>query len=285
MMFRTFIKSLASLVLLATILIVAAGCQGQSNRVGIGDDMDMEEARIQNILDLVLNDMITEEEFLEFDESTINQVLNRFAAMFPPSDEEIEERRERQRLEREERRRFDLEYILGDTSRGRTSPSTEGAADADLQTIERFVFTDGHAHGGHGLAIDITHDMVYFDPRAGSNGLSILRLDENPFYAKFINNDLERLIQAIEESNLRNWPERIEGEWATHTTNWGSTWTVGIKFSDGVFLRRSGGGATNSHPPEDEWRILVDFINTLGQEVIERHAAETAQAEEETQDE
>ena len=95
-MFWTFIKSLASLMLLATILILATGCQEQSNIVGIGEDMDMEEARIQNILDLISNEMITEEEFLELDENTINAVLSRIDEMFPPTVQDAEERRERQ---------------------------------------------------------------------------------------------------------------------------------------------------------------------------------------------
>ena len=183
----------------------------------------------------------------------------------------------RQRQSAYERMQTNLTYILGNPFQGRISPSTEGATQADLHTIERFVFTTGHAHGGSGLVIDILHGRVYFNPRAGSGGLSILRLDHSEHrYAEFKEYDLERLVRAIEESSLLDWQENIRGEVIENAVGGTTAWHVGIRFPDNIFLRRTGSGHSNFHPPAAQWKVLTDFINTLGEEIIERHAAETA---------
>ena len=170
--------------------------------------------------------------------------------------------------------RINVSYIVWD------SFFTPAPDDADLRTIERFVYVVRNPYMGHTFVIDRTHGRVYYDPHWTAIFLESIRHS-----ADFREKDLDRLIETIKNSNLRNWPDYIEGERRTDTTNWGSTWTVGIKFSDGSILRRSGSGAYNSHPPQDQWDVFINFIDTLGQEIIERHAAETAQTEEESQDE
>ncbi|MDR2183656.1 MAG: hypothetical protein LBE55_05730, partial [Clostridiales bacterium] len=60
------------------------------------------------------------------------------------------------------------------------------------------------------------------------------------------------------------------------------SWRLGILFSDGTVLRRSGSGFSglgDFFPPDGQFDILNDFIMTIGTEIQERHAAEAAQSE------
>jgi len=54
------------------------------------------------------------------------------------------------------------------------------------------------------------------------------------------------------------------------------SWMIGIKFSDGTMLRRSGSGMdwTNVASSTDQLAILTDFISTIGAEAQLRHEAE-----------
>jgi len=256
-------------------LILLSGCL--DNQPGARGDTNMEELNIQELVDRYMSGEMTDDEFDAFDLATRNAILRNLPLQIS------DEQREIWRLEDEEWFRTNLEYILGNPFQGRIPPSTEGAAQANLQTVERFVFTTGYVNTGVGLVIDILHNRVYFNPSANSNGFGIFRLDDASHHsAELKDYDLERLIRAIEESGLRDWPERIRGERNEHlSTGSSASWNVGIQFPDNVFLRRGGGGI----PPEEQWRVFSDFIDALGQEIIERHAAEIAQAEEEAQDE
>jgi len=144
--------------------------------------------------------------------------------------------------------------------------------DIDLRTIERFIFHHGMFHGGIGLVLDRMHGRVYYDPR---NFMFAIRPDLMPFSAEFMEDDLNKLIQTIEESGLFAWQEYYAGEFEEGVRDGGSGWAVGILFSDGSILRRGGSGDNRNYlPPEDEFAVLTDFIRTLGAEIIERHNLE-----------
>ena len=157
--------------------------------------------------------------------------------------------------------RNNLDYII----RGSFVPA---AYDIDLQTIERFVFTHGGFFSVVGLVIDRMHGRVYYDPSSFAEFLPAMR-----FSAGFRESDLSRLINAIEKSNLRNWQEFYTGEF-DGAEDGGRSWSVGILFSDGSILRRGGSGDRNYRPPEDEFSILFNFIETMGAEIIRRHGLE-----------
>jgi len=81
------------------------------------------------------------------------------------------------------------------------------------------------------------------------------------------------LIQTIEESGLRDWQEVYRGESRPRVLDGGSSWLVGILFSDGSIMRRRGSGNVTNIPPEmeNEFAILTNFVRTLGAEIMERH--------------
>ena len=153
----------------------------------------------------------------------------------------------------------------------------------DLQTIERFVFIESIGFIGHGLVIDKMHDMLYLYPlRDGDGGL--FDLGHYNTSTQFQPQDLTRLIQVIKDADIRNWQEYYEGDLEFKGLgNFGHTWNIGILFSDGTILRRSGLGLvenTDFFPPQDQWDMLKDFIDAMGEEIQGRHEAEQA-----TQDE
>ena len=158
--------------------------------------------------------------------------------------------------------RYNLRYI----THGNFVPASY---DIDLQTIERFVFTFGGLRG-IGLVIDRMHGRIYYNPYLNF----VEFIDGIPFHTNFRGEDLSRLINAIERSNLHNWQEFYAGEVDRGVEDGGTSWRVGILFSDGTILRRGGGGHRNYLPPEDEFAILFNFIETLGAEIIQRHGLE-----------
>ena len=160
------------------------------------------------------------------------------------------------------RNRYDLIYLIRENF-------VPAACDTDLQTIERFIFYHGTFWGGFGIAIDRMHGMVYYDPHEAG---IVTRIRSVLFSAEFIEEDLSRLIRAINESGLREWQEYYAGEFDDYKKDGGSFWAVGILFSDGTILRRGGSGDINYLPPENEFAILTDFVRTLGAEIRERHA-------------
>lgn len=149
--------------------------------------------------------------------------------------------------------------------------------DVNLQTIERFVFTEiADWQVNRGFILDKMHDRTYF---CDNFAFGFLTLAHFRYPSEFQEQDLTRLIQAIEESNMLNWnshyqgrsqPTNIEGDLSRH-------WTLGILFSDGTMFRSSGTGIefrNDFFPPQHEWQILTDFISEIGAEVQERHHAE-----------
>ena len=152
----------------------------------------------------------------------------------------------------------------------------------DLRRIERFVFWENIGAGGYGFVMDRLHNnRVYYSPSSAR----VEMLEFNRFSAEFREEDLDRLIQAIEQSGLRNWeysyrdPPPRNGP--SHTGH--GSWQVGILFDDGTMLRRGGLGLSPSaFPPEEQFRVLTDFVRTIGAEIEERHNAEqTAAADDE----
>jgi len=189
----------------------------------------------------------------------------------------------------EEFMRTNVEHVI----RGEFTPA---ATDIDFQTIERFVFYHNIDRGrGHTFILDKMYDNVYYSPSVGGatnlNSRALLS-------ASFKEDDLNRLIQVIEEADIRNWEEFYEGEINRVTVifdeeddivlpvgNWmlgaAGEWAIGIQFSDGTMLRRSGSGTTISYdffPPQDQWVILISFIVEMGEEIQERHRAEATQS-------
>jgi len=148
----------------------------------------------------------------------------------------------------------------------------------DLNTIVRFGFESG-VGGRHfdSLAIDGNFDVVY-------TGVAFHNLQLARYSATLIDSDMERLIQAIEGSNLLHWQEDFVVPADPHVRGDFSHWTLGILFEDNTVIRRGGVGPSHNDagafPPRDEWDVLFDFVRALGQEIIERHAVENPQSDE-----
>jgi len=156
--------------------------------------------------------------------------------------------------------RTNVEHVI----RGGYTPAD---IDVDFQNIERFVFMRGSEHSGTGFVLDKMHGRVYFNPRRQIVDM----LEFIPYSTVFREEDLERLIVAIEEARLRDWDYLYENEPSDPRSGWG--WQIGILFSDGTMMRRAG---RNSTPPVEQWDILNDFVLSIGEEIQERHCAEQA---------
>ena len=118
---------------------------------------------------------------------------------------------------------------------------------------------------------NIDYGMLYYDP---SLFFRVTRINSIPFSAEFIEEDFIRLLQAIEESGLRDWQGCYCGELDSFIKDGGVGWAVGILFADGSILRRRGVGEhgnTDWLPPDNEFAILTDFVRTLGAEIRDRH--------------
>jgi len=143
--------------------------------------------------------------------------------------------------------------------------------DVDLQTIERFYFNRGSGIWGRTFVLDRMHGRVYYNPQHRWSWLESM-----PYSAEFIDDDFNRLIQAIEESNLFTWQEYYVGLVDTLVLGWGTGWSMAIQFSDGTILRRGGSrfhslGINDHLPPLDEFAVLTNFVETMGARVITRH--------------
>jgi len=169
----------------------------------------------------------------------------------------------------QERRSDNPSYILNGTD------FPVASNDIDMATIKRFVFSFADLHSGHSLVVDKMYGGVYF---CNWSNLRYMSLSSMPFSATFTQQDLDRLILAIEESDLRHWQENYEGERGQDHQFF--YWSLGIEFADGSLMRRSGSGSWDYSPPEHQWDIFTNFINTMGEEIMERHNAENPQADE-----
>jgi hypothetical protein len=249
------------------VLLLAISCTtSQFSYIAEIGDNEMNEMTIEILAERLLSGEMSMDEFNELDLEIQNAIVRMTARPLTEREQEV------WRTQQQALRRTHLNYIVV----GNFIPAP---ADADLQTIERFVFHSGTSHFGFGLAIDIAHGRVYYEPNGGSFGEGILWLHTVDFFANFIEDDLIRLIQAIEASGLRNWDEFYQGEFDDFVEGGGTLWRVGIEFSDGTIMRSGGSGHTDFHPPLDQFNILTDFISTIGAEIEERHAAEAAQGE------
>jgi len=162
----------------------------------------------------------------------------------------------------EEYQRGNLSYILN------LEDYTPADRNIDLRTIERFIF--GYSTDwppiGYGIVIDKMYGMVYFNPDMPT--ISVLR--HNEIYAEFIEQDLDRLIKAIEKSSLLDW-DGVYGNLPLDHVRW----RLGILFDDGTMFRSRGVGTfAEALPPEEQFSIFTDFVLALGEEIIERHKAE-----------
>jgi hypothetical protein len=137
-----------------------------------------------------------------------------------------------------ERRINNVDYITSGTY-------TPADRDADMLTMVRFVFAQTTAWpDGYGLAIDMLHNnRVYFNPSlAVVGGLDFVEIS-----AEFIEDDKERLIEAIEESGVRDWQPVYE--WDASFGDGAGRWSLGIKFADGTIMRRTGWSADGGIRP------------------------------------
>jgi len=178
--------------------------------------------------------------------------------------------------------RYNLRYILA-----RGEDQIHASNDVDFQTIERFVFLNGGDERGDVLVIDRMHNEVHFMSERGP-AISLAERLPLEHTAEFIQADFNQLIEALNESGLRNWQEIYQGETDPTMHGGGRYWMVAMLFSDGTIMQRSGNGASivltpegitmadDFFPPQDQWTILTNFVQTLGQEIIERHNAENA---------
>ena len=147
-------------------------------------------------------------------------------------------------------------------------PYTPADRDIDLHRIERFVFSIGGEHGGYGFVLDKMYGRVYFNPSTPA----VHMLEFIKFSAEFKEEDLERVIKAIEDSGLRDWVYFYEG--ADHYEG-SHGWQLGILFDDGTMMRRRGWGITEENPTLlQQYLILIGFIREIGAEIEARHSAE-----------
>ena len=179
----------------------------------------------------------------------------------------VEEQRIRERTIEHSRNggRYNLNYIV-------SGNFVSASNDVDFQTIERFVFSYGGGFTGNGFVFDNINEKIYY----GSSRIFATQLDSMPFYANIEDGDFNRLIKALEKSNLRNWDEYYQGTFDRNANGGGMSWQIGILFSDGTMMRRGGSGdpgfgGRDFYPPEGAFDIITSFINTLGAEVRERH--------------
>ena len=165
--------------------------------------------------------------------------------------------------------RYRLNFMLD-------SDITRSACDVDFQTIERFLFSFGDFGTGHGFVLDRLHGMVHFNNVTRSALGLPLR-----YRSEFRQEDLDRLAHTLDEANVRNWLEDYRGrELGENVMGDGESWSVAMIFSDGTLMRRQGQGFYDDFfPPQHEWDILTNFINTIGAEIIDRHHAENAHDE------
>jgi len=181
-----------------------------------------------------------------------------------------EEEREYQRAWLKEWKRNNFSYIIN-------SNFNSAPRNADFESMVRFVFSSGGWEVGETFIIDILHHnkTLYFPHQSG-----VLHL-EGLYSAPFQQSDLERLIQALEDSDFRNWEEEYEGVIRNmEEEGGGSSWAIGIEFSDGTFMRRRSTHGNFFHLlPREQWFALADVIRELGQEVLQRHAEEQSQPE------
>jgi len=280
-------KKMKSIILFATILLLlVASCTPTQPDATTGrEDDNMTETRTQTIIDRFLSGELTDEEFAEVSEELTEEEMeqlfdklrnqlgdeefNRLISRLlgeevnrPLTEEEIEA----QRILMEEHRRKNVEYII----RGDFTPAAD---DIDLHTIERVVFVDSiDMEGGHGFVLDQMYGRVYYDPMTSFVDM----LEFIPYSSEFRDEDLSRLIQVIEESDLRDWEEHYTGRIDEYAEGGGRSWVIGLLFSDGTILRRSGSGMayTDVASSPDQLAILTDFIKTIGAEIELRHEAE-----------
>ena len=163
----------------------------------------------------------------------------------------------------EQRDKANVDHIL----RG---PYTPADRDIDLHRIERFVFENcGGEHGGYGygFVLDKMYGRVYFNPSTPA----VHMLEFIRFSAEFKEEDLERLIKAIEDSGLRDWEYSYEGVRGVGSVGW----RIGILFDDGTMMRRRGFGITEENPTlHQQYNMLIGFIEEIGAEIEARHNAE-----------
>ena len=133
-------------------------------------------------------------------------------------------------------------------------------------------------HSSHGLAIDVTYGRVYSQP----SGHFVWRLDWAPHSVALSEDDLKRLIGAIEQSKMREWNVRYEGRELYGATGTTSSWIFGILFSDGTIMRRSGWGTLDTGiPPREQYDVIVEFVRDMHRCIRERHSLEIDQANDE----
>ena len=236
-------------------------------------------AKIQAYIDKFVNGEITTDDFYFFvldmaeglDDEAQMELFTKIANMpgSPICSRTEEEKAEDQIRNFEERRKTNVRYVI----HGNFTPAAD---DIDLQTIERVVFIDHIGIGGYCFVLDRLFGRVYFDPITAT---SIDNLDFFDYSAEFKKEDLYRFIQVVEESSLRDWPENHRGRFDDLVIGGGRTWRLGIRFSDGTTLRRSGSSTFDNDVAQspEQLTILTDFIKTLGVEIIERYHAEAAQ--------
>jgi len=180
----------------------------------------------------------------------------------PLSDAEMEPIRQAM----EERRRWNLDYIVKGDFVAAHEP-------VDLQTLERFVFYLGENSTGISIIFDWQNNTVHYSPFTAVlySNTSLSHLDPT---AAIANDDLTTLIEAITESNLLQWDELYAGREDRFST-FSRAWSLGILFSDGTMLRRSGYGEfEDGLPPQEEWSTWISFVRSFGEEITERAKAE-----------
>jgi hypothetical protein len=161
----------------------------------------------------------------------------------------------------EERDKINVDYII-------SGSSTPADRNVDLRTIERFVFSISSEHFGEGFVLDRMHNnRVYYNPRNGR----VERLESIPYSAELKDEDLERLIEMIEKSGMRDWESHYGSE---PSDRGGFGWTLGILFADGTMMRSDGRGGVM---PQGAG-VLLSFIREIGTEIQERHHAEAEQS-------
>jgi len=185
-----------------------------------------------------------------------------------------------------------------------TERHREDEQNRNLREITRFQF-DYSARGndyfneswtvGHTLTFDIAGGQIIYytwaDLREHTSARRIIDSEENEFSAELTDSDLVRLNDMFEQSGLLYWERRYSGTPTLRARRWedayldgtisdemrqrifsDGSWSISITMSDGTEIRRSGvGRSRTSAPPTEEFRVLLSFAHSLGQEIIERY--------------
>ncbi|MDR2546495.1 MAG: hypothetical protein LBC96_03160 [Lachnospiraceae bacterium] len=172
-------------------------------------------------------------------------------------------------LEKEIGNEIDVHFIV------RSKEYTPAASDMDFHRIERFVFAHNIGGYGYGIVIDKTYGRTYFTPHYAA----VWALTKDMYFAEYIEQDMEGLINILEEVCIRDW----ETDYVGYNPGSGSdAWWIGALFDDGTIMRRSGSGSVDGRPPYKQLEVFLEYVYAMGVDIETRHYAEGGETPKQT---